>query len=112
MAGQATSLDLLSILTEYHNDMENILPNLQTTMAISMLILVMKMVMQVEVSSEMMMIGSQEMFQVYLLEQYKSSISSISEQKREHISGGILLKTQIISLFHVSLFPRQQAENS
>jgi hypothetical protein len=72
----------------------------------------MRIVMRAGVSSEMMMIVSLEMYQMYSHEQYRSSISSTNEPKREHTSAGILLKTPIISLLPVFLSLQQRAENS
>lgn len=74
------------------NDMDSILLSLSTTTAIVMPTSEMRIVMEVEVSSEMMMTGLSEMHHLYLSDLSQNSISSINLPKQEHISDGIYLK--------------------
>ena len=63
------SLDLFLISADHISDTVNILLSSLTTMAISMMTWEMRIVMPVGVSSEMMMIDSQEMYQLYSRDQ-------------------------------------------
>lgn len=68
-------LEHLVVITDLRNDMVNTLHNIQTTTEMVMMTMEMKILTQVEVSTETMMINHSEMLRRYSLDQSMSSIS-------------------------------------